>query len=189
MMTAPKPLRFGCCFALSPARYKEPERKYLDGSISPQEADELWILEGIKGQLDAQDNRFDRGINDFGEMLENDNKNDTILQNDIFIGKSLGAKSKNYEVIDPATGEHFHFVDGTKIQNAEVFAGYHVKKPLREAVVEGLVGEFGGSPEKWQHSKGFGFLDCDGDTVLAEVHWFQEESVGKVKFKVKEWLE
>ncbi|MBR2483485.1 MAG: hypothetical protein IKB53_01935, partial [Oscillospiraceae bacterium] len=37
----------------SDARYKELERKYLDGSISPQEADELWRLERVKGQLDA----------------------------------------------------------------------------------------------------------------------------------------
>ena len=170
-------------------RYQELERKYLEGTLGKEEEDELWRLERMRGKSDVQDNRVDRGIDDFGEMLEKDNKSDTILQSDIFIGKSLGAKSKNYEVIDPATGEHFRFVDGSKIQNAEVFAGYHVKKPLHEEVVEGLVGEFGGTPEKWQHSKGFGFLDCDGDAVLAEVHWFQEESVGKVKFKVKEWLE
>ncbi|MBR2483624.1 MAG: hypothetical protein IKB53_02640, partial [Oscillospiraceae bacterium] len=37
----------------SDARYKELERKYLDGSISPQEADELWRLEGMRGQSDA----------------------------------------------------------------------------------------------------------------------------------------
>lgn len=30
-------------------RYQELERKYLDGSISPQEADELWELERIRG--------------------------------------------------------------------------------------------------------------------------------------------
>ena len=30
-------------------RYQELERKYLDGSISPEEADELWKLERIRG--------------------------------------------------------------------------------------------------------------------------------------------
>lgn len=125
----------------------------------------------------------------FRKTLENSSESDTISLKDIIIGKSLGAKSKNYEVIDNITGEYFHFVEGTKIQNAEVFAGYGVKKPLREEVAEGLAKEFGGSPEKWQHAKGVGVLDYHGDELKAEVHWFQEESVGKVKFKVKEWLE
>lgn len=125
----------------------------------------------------------------FRKTLENSSESDTISLKDIIIGKSLGAKSKNYEVIDNITGEYFHFVEGTKIQNAEVFAGYGVKKPLHEEVAEGLAKEFGGSPEKWQHAKGVGVLDYHGDELKAEVHWFQEESVGKVKFKVKEWLE
>ena len=42
---------------------------------------------------------------------------------DIQIGKSLGAKSLNYDVLDPASGEYFHFEEGTRIRNAQVFAG------------------------------------------------------------------
>ena len=63
-----------------------------------------------------------------------------------------------------------------------------MKKSLRQEVAEGLSEEYGGTPEKWQHSKGVGVLDCDGEMLKAEVHWFQEESVGKVKFKIKRWL-
>ena len=108
---------------------------------------------------------------------------------DIPIGRSIGAKALNYEVIDPASGELFRFAEGTRIHDSEVFAGNGVKKPLREEVIEGLTKEFGGDPAKWQHAKGIGTLDYHGEEVVAEVHWFQEESVGKVKFKVKEWLE
>lgn len=70
-----------------------------------------------------------------------------------------------------------------------MFAGYNAKKPLREDAAEGLAKEFGGKPEKWQHAKGKGVIDYNGEEIKAEVHWFQEETVGKVKFKVKEWLE
>lgn len=35
----------------------------------------------------------------------------------INIGRSLGAKAKNYNVLDPDTGEYFQFAEGTKIQN------------------------------------------------------------------------
>ncbi len=116
-------------------------------------------------------------------------ESDKLGINDIFIGRSVGAKARNYNIIDPYSGKYFQFVEGTKIQNAEVFAGYGVKKSLRNEVVEGLVKEFGGQSEKWQHAKGVGVLDYCGEELRAEVHWFQEESVGKVKFKVKEWLE
>ena len=119
--------------------------------------------------------------------LQNNNQHVSI--SDIQIHKSLGAKAKNYDVIDPKTGEFFQFAEGTKIQNAEVFAGYSTKKPLNEAVADGLTREFGGDPSKWQHAKGIGTLDYYGEEIKAEVHWFQEESIGKVKFKVKEWKE
>lgn len=105
------------------------------------------------------------------------------------IPKSVGAKTRNYDVLDPMTGEVFNFVEGTYLQNVEVFAGYKGVKPLRDAVKEGLVQKYGGTPEKWQHAKAYGVLDVYGDEVKAEIHWFQEKTVGKYKFKVKRWLE
>lgn len=48
-----------------------------------------------------------------------------------------------------------------------------------------MVSEFGGFFDKWQHAKGIGNLDVHGEEIKAEVHWFQEETVGMVKFKVK----
>lgn len=121
--------------------------------------------------------------------LEKCDESSTIKEKDILIHKSIGAKAKNYDVLDVNTGEFFHFVGGTKIQDSEVFAGYKVKNSLRPEVAEGLTEEFGGKVERWQHAKGKAVIDRNGEAVKAEVHWFQEDSVGKVKFKVKEWLE
>lgn len=119
--------------------------------------------------------------------VENNEENSKIKLGDIIIHKSVGSKTKNYDVFIPDTGEIYHFVEGTKIQNGEVFAGKGTKHPLHEGVAEGLTEQFGGTPEKWQHCKGHGFLDVDGEERKAEVHWFQEETVGKVRFKVKRW--
>lgn len=113
--------------------------------------------------------------------------NDTIKLSDINIHKSVGAKARNYDVVDMGTGEIFHFAEGTRIQDAEVFAGKGTKKPLHDGVAEGLSEQIGGKPENWQHCKGNGILDYYGEERPAEVHWFQEETVGKVKFKVKRW--
>lgn len=108
------------------------------------------------------------------------------IQN-ISIGRSIGAKAKNYVVVDKSNGEEYYFVEGTRTQNAQVFAGKGGVKPLREEVVQGLAAEFGGKPEDWQHCKGKGWLNVNGESVKAEVHWFQNGSE-KVKFKVKRWL-
>lgn len=118
---------------------------------------------------------------------------DTISIKDTVIYKSVGAKAKNYSVIDKSTGIEYEFAPGTKIQNSQIFAGKGVKTNLHEGVAEGLADEFGGSISGWQHAKGNAVLvETDTETseeYKAEVHWFQESSVGKVKFKVKEWLD
>lgn len=123
--------------------------------------------------------------------LKDERGNGTIKVKDTIIGRSVGAKFKNYKVIDKTTGVEYEFAPGTRIQNSEVFAGNGTKHPLHEGVAEGLTREFGGTPTKWQHAKGNGILlDREtGEEYSAEVHWFQEESVGKVKLKVKRWLD
>lgn len=105
------------------------------------------------------------------------------------IGRSVGAKARNYDIVDPQTGEHFKFAEGTRVQNVTVFAGKGTKHPLHEGVAEGLSEQLGGKPENWQHAKGRGTIDYYGEERPAEVHWFQEETVGKVKFKVKRWID
>lgn len=116
-------------------------------------------------------------------------KADAIKIADTRIYKSIGTKARNYDIVDKSNGKVYHFSEGSKIQNSEVFAGKGTSRSLKQEVQEGLVKEIGGKPEKWQHCKGRGILDCDGEERPAEVHWFQEESVGKHKFKVKKWLD
>ena len=112
------------------------------------------------------------------------------IKADFDIGHSVGAKAKNYEVVDKATGEIYSFVEGSRIQNAEVFAGAGVRKPLKAEVSAGLASEYGVPTQEWQHAKGFAELTLDGeDSRRAEVHWFQAKDVGKVKFKVKRWMD
>lgn len=114
---------------------------------------------------------------------------DTKRIANIQIGRSVGAKSRNYEVIDKETGIVYNFLEGTRLQDSEVFAGKGVRKPLRPEVAQGLADEFGGKPSDWQHAKGVADLNCDDEIRRAEVHWFQAKGIGKVKFKVKRWLD
>ena len=111
------------------------------------------------------------------------------IMDDIEIHRSLGAKAKNYDIYDPETDDWFQFVEGSYIRNTEAFAGKDTKKSLHEGVAEGLSEQFGGIPENWQHCKGLGMIDYYGEERQAEVHWFQEVSVGKIKFKIKRWFD
>lgn len=104
---------------------------------------------------------------------------------DILIGKNLGAKAKNYQIMDLATGEFFQFVQGSRIQNVEVFAGKGSRTPFRQA--QKYADRHGGKPEDWQHVKGHGLVETEDGDRRAEVHWVQCENIGKFDFFVKRW--
>ena len=120
--------------------------------------------------------------------MTGEEKPDTIRLEDAEIFRGVGARGINYDIKD-VDGRIYHYVEGSRVQNREVFAGFGTRTPLHDGVPEGLTKEFGGTPSKWQHVKGFGLIDDNGESVRAEVHWFQEETVGQVKHKIKRWLE
>lgn len=119
------------------------------------------------------------------KTLENDGKSGTIKLLDILFGKSIGAKAKNYEVMDLDTGEMFRFAEGTRLQDVEVFAGKGTKSILN--IAGKYAKAYGGKPEDWQHVKGHGVLDTPDGYRNAEVHWMQCEGFGKHDFFVKKW--
>ena len=131
--------------------------------------------------------RFNSGLNFDGKQLTNSSDNDIIKLEDIEIGRSVGAKAKNYDVLDLQTREVFNFSYGTKIQNVEVFAGKGSKNEFRTA--DKYAQRYGGDAKDWQHVKGIGVLDYYGEDRRAEVHWVQCQGIGKFEFFVKDWLE
>lgn len=104
---------------------------------------------------------------------------------DIVIGRDVGAKAKNYTVMDLGTGEFFRFVQGSRIQNVEVFAGKGTKTEFRKA--SKYADRYGGAVEDWQHVKGHGVIETTDGDRKAEVHWVQCEGIGKFDFFVKQW--
>jgi len=123
-----------------------------------------------------------------GKTLQDIARSDIIKLPDTHIGRSVGAKAKNYDILTP-DGGIARFIEGTKIQNSQAFAGYGTRTSLHEGVAEGLLEELGGDAKYWIHAKGEASLEYEGESRKAEVHWFQNKDVGKHKFKVKEWLD
>lgn len=114
---------------------------------------------------------------------------ETLPEPDVHIGRSLGAKAFNYDVVDPGTGDVYHFLEGTTIRNITTFAGKGVRNKLKPEVSRGLAEQIGGRPRDWKHVKGIGTLDVNGHGRKAEIHWFEASGQPRVKFKVKEWLQ
>lgn len=75
-----------------------------------------------------------------------------------------------------------------EITGVEDFAGVDGKKPV--LVEAHLIEQFGGKPGTWRHTKGIGKIRTgDGAEKLAELHWFENDEVGQIKWKVKKYME
>ena len=106
---------------------------------------------------------------------------------DEFVRKSVGARSRNYDIMDLATGEVYHLADGSKLQDKKVFAGKGTNVPYRKA--QKYAERYGGRPEDWQHVKAIGVVHTEDGDFLAEIHWSQCDGIGKQEMFIKEWLE
>lgn len=102
------------------------------------------------------------------------------------IGRSVGAKAKNYKIYNPVTGEEMPLTEGSRITQPKnhVMAGKGRERQIDELQL--LLDKYGGNPLKWTKEKGFGYVDDEcGESHYVELHWYQEPSVGRVKMKIK----
>lgn len=83
-------------------------------------------------------------------------------------------------------GELSRLSEGTKITKVVVFAGKGTNKDLRIANI--LAQQYNNSPEGWTHTRGEGFVEFEGSSNRAELHWFEHEETGRVLMKVKRWI-
>ena len=102
------------------------------------------------------------------------------------IGRSVGAKAKNYKVYNPVTGDDMPLTEGTRITQPKdhVMAGKGRNRQIDELQL--LLDKYGGDPLEGTKERGFGYVDDEyGDSHYVELHWYQEPTAGKVKMKIK----
>lgn len=112
------------------------------------------------------------------------NSVDYSLENGIInIGRSLGAKAKNYDVKLP-NREIVHLTEGTSVTHVNIIAGKGRNRKID--IVNVLLDRYPGTQEsEWVKAKGVGYIDYDGESYKAELHWYEEPSIGRVEWKVK----
>lgn len=113
--------------------------------------------------------------------LENVGKSSTI-KSDILIHRSVGAKAKNYDIELP-DGSGTHLTEGTRIEKVQVIAGKGRDRKID--IVDTLIDRYGGDESEWQKKKSLGYVDYEGESYRAELHWYEEPSVGRHEWKVK----
>ena len=102
------------------------------------------------------------------------------------IGRSVGAKAKNYAVYDPQTGSFIKLAEGTPLTQPKnhVMAGKGRDRQID--CIDWLLDKYGGDALQWTKEKGFGFVEDEyGEIHRVEIHWYQEPGVGKVEMKLK----
>ena len=108
--------------------------------------------------------------------------NDPHILPDIHIFRSLGAMARNYDITLP-DGYIVSLTEGSRITDVEVIAGKGRDRQID--IIDLLVDKFGGNSSEWQKVKGFGHINYEGESLKAELHWYQEPTVGRVDFKLK----
>lgn len=113
------------------------------------------------------------------------NERDVILLPDENVPHSVGAKWENEKIKLP-DGTTARFVEGTKLQNKEVFAGKGCKRKID--CLDRLVKTYPGSvASEWMKVKAIAVIELPNEEIVeAEIHWYEEKNVGKHDFKVKE---
>ena len=116
------------------------------------------------------------------KTIENFGNGGIIKEKDIIVHKSVGAKTKNYDIKLP-NGEIVQLTEGTRVTKIQTIAGKGRNRKIDE--IDILINNFGGSESEWQKKKGFGYVDYEGESYKAELHWYEEPTAGRHKWKVK----
>ena len=122
------------------------------------------------------------------KMLQDSNHRG-ILNSRLFetiqIGRNVGAAAFRDDVILP-DGRVVKITEGSRITKIVSFAGKGSSKVLR--VAEYLARQYDTDAEGWSHKRGDGYVDVDGQSIHAELHWFEHTDVGRIKMKVKRFF-
>lgn len=145
---------------------------------------QLWHYENssLKEEAEARIASYGKKGNSSAKGLENSEKSGIIKSSDIQIGRSVGAKAKNYDIELP-NKEIVHLTEGTRITNIKTIAGKGRDRQIDE--IDLIIPRYGGDPAEWQKKKGIGYVDYHGESYRAMLHWYEEPTAGKHKWKVK----
>lgn len=140
--------------------------------------------EGTAGAIDPRKITY-RQNTPYWRIMEDEFRKDLpdrIKLPDEVLPHSIGAKWANYE-IDMGDGTFATFQEGSKLQDKEVFAGKGCRRIIDDE--DRLLRQYGGKRGHWKKVKAKATVVWKETTGKIHVHWYEEDTVGKVEFKYK----
>lgn len=132
----------------------------------------------------GQEKRRDKSDH-IGKLIEDPTLGEVTIA--AVVGRSAGARAKNYEIEDKVTGEVFYLAEGSRITQPKnhVMAGKGRNRQID--CIDYLLDKYPGTdPDQWTKEKGYGYIINEyGEEELVELHFYREPSVGMVEFKIK----
>lgn len=185
-LTACAPLNFGVaaedcncrCVLLTKPRWD------LDGAFTKRnnETGELMYFDNVKDYYDFKQKYWDYIDNSGGSGIIKSNISYRTTES----GKTIATRTITGEYGVKLPDGSFSPIKNPVFDKYEVFAGKGSDKELR--VRDFLVENYGGKSEEWFHAKGYtDITDDSGTTRKANVHWFEEETVGIKEIYIKGW--
>lgn len=117
------------------------------------------------------------------EALDKSDTGGTMGVDSISIPHSLGAKVLNYDIKLP-DGTYAQLTEGTRITHIKTIAGKGRDRQID--MIQTLLERYPGTTEsEWTKCKGIGYVDYFNESYKAELHWYEEPSIGRVEFKIK----
>lgn len=102
---------------------------------------------------------------------------------DIRVPLGVGAKAKDVLIKLP-NGERVPLTPGERITRIQVIAGKGRERQID--IIDILISKYPGTKAaEWQKKKGLGYIDYHGESYLADIHWYEEPTVGRVDYKLK----
>ncbi len=166
--------------------FSKENKKYMDHVQSMEEKYKTKDFQKVLGSMS------DREYNHYSKLLEsnpmfnkkvltNTGKSVKIKAKNLEIGRSVGAKAKNYPVKMPESKQHVKLAEGQNIKGV-VFAGKGTKDEIKDRFR--LESTYKIPAEEWQKVSGKGKVIVDHKEKLAELHWYEaNETVVEMKVK------
>lgn len=134
-----------------------------------------------------KDGKFGKGS---GKIVENEAKNG-IIESEFDVMRTLSAMAKRFYVkkTKPLKEEGWYIKEGSTVTGVKVIASGDKIRDVGFLVEENLLPDGKKtSPNDWYKCRGTADV-TNGELTYknCEVHWYQCENIGKIKFKVKKW--
>ena len=118
-------------------------------------------------------------------LNEKENDDKIKYEKSVLIPGNAGAMFKNTLITLP-DGTESRLTPHSRIEKVQIIAGKGRERQIDTVdILTGKYKDTAESPELWQKLKGIGYVDYDGESYKADIHWYRHPKTGDVEHRIK----